>query len=153
MAMLAVPSLQEVYHMPKDSMYIQAGAQFTEITQRLRAGGGRLRKKLDSIYQNFRCHDLAAVEDTFFIYVTARKGEDYSIWLWMNKENSWFWALEDIDNLVKEFVDRYAFIANADIKDRKELLKYYEEALFILNYIYRKSPDRREEFRLYETSL
>lgn len=153
MMLLAVPSLQEVYHMSNDSIYIQAGEQFTETTQRLRTSGWRLRQKMDSIYQNFRLHDFTLVEDTFYLFVTARKGEDYSIWLWMNKDVPLFWLNPEIDEMVKEFVDRYAVLANATVKDRKELLRYYEEALFILNYIYRKSPERKAEYESYEKSL
>lgn len=107
---------------------------------------------MDAMYYNFRCHAFPEVENTFFIYVRQRCGNSMAEWIWLNKEDKWFWTQESIDDLAKEFVDRYLLIANAPVRDRRELLAYYQEALFILNYIYRKSPERRNQYRAYEES-
>lgn len=153
MVMLAVPSFQEVLCVPKDSIYITTGTQFTETTKRLRTIGCRLRKRMDSIYQNFLCHDGQAVECTALIYIRFRMGITYGDWIWQNRRDELFWMSGEIDEMVKGFVDRYVALANASIRDNREMLRYYEEALFILNYVYRKSYGRQEEYRLYETSL
>ncbi len=142
------------------SMFLDAGLKFDEIACELNKNRW-FKSMIKMVNDNFKCHAFNEVENTALIYVRRRCSIGQKLEVFENLRNLSYWNGADVDDIVRQFVDRLATEVDIlkktigenfrrGVKGGRRLklmvLYLYEEALFMLNYVFRQSPDKRKEY-------